>query len=90
MSTIAHPFLLIMAQWLASIIIKTGAKIDKLSQTSIFYGLKSVISTAIATLLLQIMCTFATNLNEMMIIAVGEPLFPFRTEKLSLFAPMVR
>ena len=28
------------------------------------------------------MCTFATNLNEMMIIAIGEHLFPFRTEKL--------
>ncbi len=27
MSTIAHPVLLIMAQWLASIIIKTGTKL---------------------------------------------------------------
>ena len=59
MSTITHPILLIMAQWLASIIIKTGAKIDKLYKTSILYGLKSVISTPVVTLLLQIMCIFA-------------------------------
>ena len=38
---------------------KTCAKINKLFQTSILFDLKSVISTAIATLLLQIMCIFA-------------------------------
>lgn len=43
MSTITHPILVIMAQWLASIIIKTGAKICDLFQSRIKFDLKIVI-----------------------------------------------
>ena len=92
MSTITHPVLLIMAQRLASIIIKTGAKLRILFQTWIELTRIIVI---LGFFMFDYLYLFRNNVylcikkNEMMVIVVGEHLFPFRTEKLSLFTPMV-
>ena len=72
MSTIAHPVLLIMAQWLASIIIKTGAMICTFSDNSKLLCLnlnkktrKMTINSISVGSFSNIICIFAlSNVNE--------------------------